>query len=68
MGAKPVILLQGTRFESDETVQRIGNLMIDWFRGTSVTSVRLQGLELVISITAKSETEFAFRVYKYLII
>lgn len=58
-------MLQGTQFETDGTLQRVGNLMVDWFRGTAATSIRLQGLELIISLTAKSEDEIAFRVYKY---
>ena len=64
MGTKPCIILQGPLFESDETLQRLGNLMIDWFRGTKVEMVRLQGLELVIALTALSKEQVLFRVYK----
>uniref|UniRef100_A0A0N5ARI4 Ribosome production factor 2 homolog n=1 Tax=Syphacia muris TaxID=451379 RepID=A0A0N5ARI4_9BILA len=63
LGAKPCLVLQGTSFESDETMRRLGNLMIDWFRGPVVGKVRLQGLEIVISLTAVEKTLF-FRVYK----
>jgi len=63
-GSKPSILLQGTLFETDETMKRIGNLMVDWFRGTTTEFIRIQGLELVISITATSEKKIIFRVYK----
>jgi len=45
-------------------MKRIGNLMVDWFRGASATSVRLQGLELVITLTAIAEDQILFRVYK----
>lgn len=64
VGAKPCILLQGTLFEADETFKRIGNLMVDWFRGAKVSMVRLQGLELVIAFTAVSEQQLLFRVYR----
>uniref|UniRef100_A0A915CN80 Ribosome production factor 2 homolog n=1 Tax=Ditylenchus dipsaci TaxID=166011 RepID=A0A915CN80_9BILA len=63
-GAKPCILLQGTLFESDESMKRIGNLMVDWFRGPVVNSVRLQGLELIISLTASAENKIHLRVYR----
>lgn len=63
LGAKPCLVLQGTSFESDETMRRLGNLMIDWFRGPVVGKVRLQGLEIVISLTAVEKT-LLFRVYK----
>lgn len=56
VGTKPCILLQGTLFETDETFKRIGNLMVDWFRGAKVCMVRLQGLELVIAFTAVSSS------------
>jgi ribosome production factor 2 len=63
LGTKPCILLQGTLFESDDTVKRLGNLMVDWFRGPVVNRVRLQGLETVISLTAVDESHIQFRVY-----
>jgi ribosome production factor 2 len=63
-GTKPCILLQGPLFETDDDMKRIGNLMVDWFRGANVTGIRLQGLELVISLTATAEDEILFRVYR----
>uniref|UniRef100_A0A914D153 Ribosome production factor 2 homolog n=1 Tax=Acrobeloides nanus TaxID=290746 RepID=A0A914D153_9BILA len=62
LGTKPCILLQGTLFESDETMKRIGNLMVDWFQGAKANKIRLQGLELVISLTA-IENRILFRTY-----
>lgn len=62
--SKPCIMLQGTLFETDENLKRIGNLMVDFFRGPTVSTVRLQGLELIISLTAVSEKEISFRVYR----
>jgi|UniRef100_A0AC35FN57 ribosome production factor 2 len=63
LGAKPCILLQGTLFESDEEIKRLGNLMVDWFRGVKVPNIRLQGLETVISFTIV-EGVLLFRVYR----
>lgn len=64
VGCKPCIVLQGTEFEKDESMKRIGNLMVDWFRGAVIENVRLQGLELVISLTAL-EKKIYLRVYRY---
>uniref|UniRef100_A0A7E5A108 Ribosome production factor 2 homolog n=1 Tax=Panagrellus redivivus TaxID=6233 RepID=A0A7E5A108_PANRE len=63
LGSKPCILLQGTLFESDEEYKRLGNLMVDFFRGTKVHNIRLQGLETVISLTAV-QGQLLFRVYR----
>lgn len=63
LGCKPCIILQGTEFETNETMKRIGNMMVDWFRGVVVENIRLQGLELVISLTAV-EDKIYFRVYR----
>ena len=57
-------MLQGTAFESDDTMKRVGNMMVDWFRGPTVNRIRLQGLEVVISLTAV-ENRILFRVYGY---
>uniref|UniRef100_A0A8R1XNX8 Ribosome production factor 2 homolog n=1 Tax=Onchocerca volvulus TaxID=6282 RepID=A0A8R1XNX8_ONCVO len=62
-GCKPCIVLQGTEFEKDESMKRIGNLMVDWFRGAVIENIRLQGLELVISLTAL-ERKIYLRVYR----
>uniref|UniRef100_A0A915LUJ2 Ribosome production factor 2 homolog n=1 Tax=Meloidogyne javanica TaxID=6303 RepID=A0A915LUJ2_MELJA len=66
-GTKPCIILQGPLFESDPTLQRFGNLMVDWFRGPVVETVRLQGLELIISLTALDEKKILLRFYKTLL-
>ncbi|VDK84263.1 unnamed protein product [Litomosoides sigmodontis] len=63
-GCKPCIVLQGTDFERNESMKRIGNLMVDWFRGAVIENIRLQGLELVISLTAL-EQKIYLRVYRH---
>ncbi|VDN53985.1 unnamed protein product [Dracunculus medinensis] len=47
--------------ESDP-FRRIGNLMVDWLRGSVVNSISLGGLETVISLTAIFD-RLLFRVY-----
>lgn len=64
LGCKPCILLQGTPFEFNEEFKRLGNLMVDWFRGVKVQNIRLQGLETVISLTMIEGT-MLFRVYRF---
>uniref|UniRef100_A0A914D9W8 Ribosome production factor 2 homolog n=1 Tax=Acrobeloides nanus TaxID=290746 RepID=A0A914D9W8_9BILA len=44
-------------------MKRIGNLMVDWFQGAKANKIRLQGLELVISLTA-IENKILFRTYR----
>ncbi|KHN70754.1 Ribosome production factor 2 -like protein [Toxocara canis] len=63
LGTKPCLILQGTNFESDPTMKRVGNLMVDWFRGPTVEKIRLQGLEVVISLTAVGN-KLLFRTYR----
>jgi ribosome production factor 2 len=50
-------------FENDETFKKIGNMFIDFFRGPVVPKVRLQGLELVIALTATDDRIF-MRTYR----
>jgi ribosome production factor 2 len=49
-------------------MKRTGNLMVDWFRGGAANSIRMQGLELVISLTATSDSKFLFRVYRCVVL
>ncbi|CAJ0595423.1 unnamed protein product [Cylicocyclus nassatus] len=66
VGLKPCISLEGPEFESDPSMKRIGNLLVDFFKGPTVEMVRLQGLELLISFTAK-ENMIYMRVYRVLL-
>ncbi|EGT33469.1 hypothetical protein CAEBREN_06966 [Caenorhabditis brenneri] len=64
LGSKPCVVLEGSAFESDSDIKRIGNLMIDWFRGPKTDTIRLEGLETVIVFTALDEKTLALRVYR----
>ncbi|CAI5446958.1 unnamed protein product [Caenorhabditis angaria] len=67
LASKPCVILEGAAFESDPDMKRVGNLMIDWFRGPNVDRIRLEGLETVIVFTAVDETHLAMRVYRPLL-
>ncbi|KAL6732414.1 hypothetical protein Aduo_003176 [Ancylostoma duodenale] len=67
LGTKPCIILEGPEFESDSTMKRIGNLLVDFFKGPTLDTVRLQGLEELISFTAK-ENMIYMRVYRVLLL
>nr|CDJ92853.1 Brix domain containing protein [Haemonchus contortus] len=66
LGTKPCLCLEGTEFESDPTMKRIGNLLIDFFKGPTVEMIRLEGLESFISFTAKDNMIY-MRVYRVLL-
>ncbi|CAI4226516.1 unnamed protein product [Auanema sp. JU1783] len=63
VGSKPCLVFEGSEFESDPDMKRVSNLLVDFFRGAVVDTVRLQGLEHVIVFTAKDKQIF-MRVYK----
>ncbi|KIH43252.1 hypothetical protein ANCDUO_26747, partial [Ancylostoma duodenale] len=67
LGTKPCIILEGPEFESDSTMKRIGNLLVDFFKGPTLDMVRLQGLEELISFTAKDNMIY-MRVYRVLLL
>jgi ribosome production factor 2 len=56
-------MLQGLNFESDDVFKKIGNMFVDFFRGPIISKVRLQGLEMVIALTATEDRIF-LRTYR----
>ncbi|KAI6241264.1 Ribosome production factor 2-like protein [Aphelenchoides fujianensis] len=66
VGTKPCITLQGLNFENDETMKKIGNMLVDFFRGPVIPKIRLQGLELVLSFTATDDRIY-MRTYRSLL-
>lgn len=67
LGTKPCICLEGPLFESDPTMKRIGNLLVDFFKGPTVDMIRLEGLEAFLSFTAKDNMIY-MRVYRVLML
>lgn len=51
-GTKPMLVFAGEAFQTDTEHKRLKSLFIDFFRGPTVTAVRLAGLEHVLHFTA----------------
>lgn len=53
-GCKPALLFHGDPFSdpANAEMQRLKNLLIDFFRGPEVTNIRLAGVEHLIQVTA----------------
>lgn len=52
LGVKPILLFSGEPFDTDFDMMRIKNLLIDFFTGPKPASVRIPGIEHVISFVA----------------
>lgn len=48
IGSKPMVLFQGTAFDTDERMKRAKSLLLDFFRGPTPEQVMLSGLSQVI--------------------
>nr|CAD7449182.1 unnamed protein product [Timema bartmani] len=66
VGLKPCLLFAGELFDHDHEYKRLQNLLVDMFHREPATSVRLQGLEHVIMVTAV-DSNIYFRSYKMLL-
>ncbi|KAH0508541.1 Ribosome production factor 2-like protein [Microtus ochrogaster] len=62
-GTKPLLIFAGDDFDVTEDYRRLKNLLIDFFRGPTVSNVRLAGLEYVLHFTALNGKVY-FRSYK----
>lgn len=51
-GTKPCISFTGDVFQQDEHMKRFKNFLIDFFRCENPKKIRLQGLELLISVSS----------------
>ncbi|KAK2533872.1 Rpf2 [Columba livia] len=65
-GTKPMLIFAGDVFEVNEEYRRLKSLLIDFFRGPSVPSIRLAGLEYVLHFTAV-DGKIYMRSYKVLL-
>jgi len=66
VGTKPIIIFSGEPFDIEFQYQRIKNLLLDFFSGPNVESIRLSGLEHVIQFVA-TEGKILVRSYKILL-
>uniref|UniRef100_A0A8C5NHK0 Ribosome production factor 2 homolog n=1 Tax=Gouania willdenowi TaxID=441366 RepID=A0A8C5NHK0_GOUWI len=51
-GTKPMLVFAGEAFDTDVEHKRLKSLLIDFFRGPTVSAVRLAGLEHILHFTA----------------
>jgi len=66
MGTKPIVLFSGEQFEQQFEYERFKNLMLDFFSGPKVDSIRLSGLENVVTFIA-ADGKIYFRHYRVLL-
>lgn len=52
LGSKPMVLFQGSSFESDERMKRSRSLLLDFFSGPRPLRVMLSGIEQVVVCSA----------------
>uniref|UniRef100_A0A8C3XZG4 Ribosome production factor 2 homolog n=1 Tax=Catharus ustulatus TaxID=91951 RepID=A0A8C3XZG4_CATUS len=65
-GTKPMLVFAGDMFDVNEEYRRLKSLLIDFFRGPTVPSIRLAGLEYVLHFTAV-DGKIYMRSYKVLL-
>ncbi|MBN3295106.1 RPF2 factor, partial [Amia calva] len=65
-GTKPLLVFTGDSFETDNELKKLKSLLTDFFRGPTVPSIRLAGLEHVLHFTAL-DGKIYLRSYKVLL-
>ncbi|XP_059212476.1 ribosome production factor 2 homolog [Centropristis striata] len=65
-GTKPLLVFAGEAFDTDNDHKRLKSLLIDFFRGPTVSAVRLAGCEHVLHFTAL-EGKIYLRSYRCLL-
>ncbi|XP_041980074.1 ribosome production factor 2 homolog [Aricia agestis] len=66
-GIKPCLLFNGPAWDLNQELKRLKNLFTDFFHREKVETIRLQGLEHVISFTATDEGLIYLRSYRILL-
>lgn len=64
LGVKPCLVFNGPTWEETESLTHLKSLFIDIFHREPVESIRLQGLEHIISFTVTPEQKILIRSYK----
>uniref|UniRef100_A0A2M4BTK0 Ribosome production factor 2 homolog n=1 Tax=Anopheles marajoara TaxID=58244 RepID=A0A2M4BTK0_9DIPT len=64
---KPVIVFNGYKWKLTEELRRIKSLLLDMFRVGEVESIRLQGLEHVLSFTLTDDLTILVRSYRIML-
>ncbi|PZC84117.1 hypothetical protein B5X24_HaOG205839 [Helicoverpa armigera] len=63
-GIKPCLVFNGPAWDLNQDLKRLKSVFTDFFHREKVESVRLQGLEHVISFTATDDGNIYFRSYR----
>ncbi|XP_028042108.1 ribosome production factor 2 homolog [Bombyx mandarina] len=63
-GSKPCLLFNGPAWELNQDLKRLKSLFSDFFHREKVETIRLQGLEHVLSFTATDDGLIYFRSYR----
>uniref|UniRef100_A0A2H1VGJ6 Ribosome production factor 2 homolog n=1 Tax=Spodoptera frugiperda TaxID=7108 RepID=A0A2H1VGJ6_SPOFR len=63
-GIKPCLVFNGPAWDLNQDLKRLKSLFTDFFCREKVESIRLQGLEHVISFTATDDGSIYFRSYR----
>lgn len=53
VGSKPMFVLAGEAFQTEEVYRTAANLLVDFFRGRVVDKINIQGLDHVIQLTVQ---------------
>ncbi|XP_053681226.1 ribosome production factor 2 homolog [Anopheles nili] len=61
---KPVIVFNGYKWKLTEELRRIKSLLLDMFRIDQIDSIRLQGIEHVLSFTLTDDLTILIRSYR----
>ncbi|XP_055606996.1 ribosome production factor 2 homolog [Uranotaenia lowii] len=61
---KPVIIFNGYKWKLTEELRRLRSLLLDMFRIETIDSIRLQGLEHVLSFTITEDLTVMMRSYR----
>ncbi|VVD00491.1 ribosome production factor 2 homolog [Leptidea sinapis] len=66
-GVKPCLLFNGPAWDLNQDLKRIKSLFVDFFHREKIESIRLQGLEHVLSFTASDDGIIYLRSYRILL-
>ncbi|XP_016941694.3 ribosome production factor 2 homolog [Drosophila suzukii] len=64
---KPCLVFNGPKWAQTEELRRLRNLFIDTFQREKVESIRLQGIEHVLSFTVTDDMNILMRSYRILL-
>lgn len=69
VGQKPLFVFSGQEFEHNDGLKHLRSILLDFYRGSSMDAISLNGIEHVISVTADPNVDglVHFRVYNVLL-